>query len=114
MSRVLADRYEVQDLIGAGGMADVFRGYDTRLNRIVAIKILRADLARDPSLQTRFRREAQAAAGLNHPNIVSVYDTGEEKHEWGTLPFIVMEYVQGTTIRELLRQNIRKIGRAHV
>ena len=107
MSRVLADRYEVQDLIGAGGMADVFRGYDTRLNRIVAIKILRADLARDPSLQTRFRREAQAAAGLNHPNIVSVYDTGEEKHEWGTLPFIVMEYVQGTTIRELLRQNIR-------
>ena len=65
MSRVLADRYEVQDLFGAGGMADVFRGYDTRLNRIVAIKILRADLARDPSLQTRFRREDRKSTRLN-------------------------------------------------
>jgi serine/threonine-protein kinase len=93
MTRVLGARYEVNELIGAGGMADVYRGYDNRLNRVVAIKILRADLARDPSLQSRFRREAQAAARLNHPNIVSVYDTGEEQQEWGTLPYIVMEYV---------------------
>ncbi len=107
MTRLLGARYEVQELIGAGGMADVYRGYDNRLNRVVAIKILRADLARDPSLQSRFRREAQAAARLNHPNIVSVYDTGEEQQEWGTLPYIVMEYVEGTTIRELLRQDIR-------
>ena len=107
MTRVLGARYEVNELIGAGGMADVYRGYDNRLNRVVAIKILRADLARDPSLQSRFRREAQAAARLNHPNIVSVYDTGEEQQEWGTLPYIVMEYVEGTTIRELLRQDIR-------
>ena len=107
MTRVLGARYEVKELIGAGGMADVYRGYDNRLNRVVAIKILRADLARDPSLQSRFRREAQAAARLNHPNIVSVYDTGEEQQEWGTLPYIVMEYVEGTTIRELLRQDIR-------
>ena len=107
MTRLLGARYEVKELIGAGGMADVYRGYDNRLNRVVAIKILRADLARDPSLQSRFRREAQAAARLNHPNIVSVYDTGEEQQEWGTLPYIVMEYVEGTTIRELLRQDIR-------
>lgn len=107
MTRLLGARYEVQELIGAGGMADVYRGYDNRLNRVVAIKILRADLARDPSLQSRFRREAQAAARLNHPNIVSVYDTGEEQQEWGLLPYIVMEYVEGTTIRELLRQDIR-------
>ncbi len=107
MTRLLGARYEVQELIGAGGMADVYRGYDNRLHRVVAIKILRADLARDPSLQSRFRREAQAAARLNHPNIVSVYDTGEEQQEWGTLPYIVMEYVEGTTIRELLRQDVR-------
>ena len=107
MTRLLGARYEVQELIGAGGMADVYRGYDNRLHRVVAIKILRSDLARDPSLQSRFRREAQAAARLNHPNIVSVYDTGEEQQEWGTLPYIVMEYVEGTTIRELLRQDVR-------
>ena len=104
MERVITDRYEVRELIGSGGMADVYRAYDQRLSRLVAIKILRADLARDPSFQTRFRREAQAAAGLNHPSIVSVHDTGTEEHEWGMVPFIVMEYVEGTTIREVLRE----------
>lgn len=103
MERVIADRYEVRELIGSGGMADVYRAYDRRLSRLVAIKILRADLSRDPSFQTRFRREAQAAAGLNHPAIVSVHDTGTEEHEWGVVPFIVMEYVEGTTIRDVLR-----------
>jgi len=105
MERILADRYEVLELIGSGGMADVYRAYDRRLSRLVAIKILRADLAHDPSFQTRFRREAQAAAGLNHPAIVSVHDTGTEEHEWGLVPFIVMEYVEGTTIRDVLREN---------
>ena len=68
----LGDRYEVGQVIGRGGMAEVHEGADTRLNRRVAIKILRPDLARDPQFQDRFRREAQAAAGLNHPNVVAV------------------------------------------
>lgn len=109
--KILAGRYEVGDLIGRGGMAEVHIGYDTRLGRTVAIKILRADLARDPSFQTRFRREAQAAAGLNHPAIVAVYDTGEETvtTETGqvqTVPFIVMEYVEGHTVRDILKGDV--------
>lgn len=104
---VLGNRYEVGDLIGRGGMAEVRLGYDTRLSRSVAIKILRADLARDPMFLARFRREAQSAAALNHPSIVSVYDTGEEQvsSESGatlSLPFIVMEYVKGHTVSSLL------------
>jgi serine/threonine-protein kinase len=93
--RILAGRYEVGELIGRGGMAEVHVGRDTRLGRTVAIKLLRSDLARDPSFQTRFRREAQAAASLNHPAIVSVYDTGEDVVTDATgvthhLPFIIM------------------------
>lgn len=107
MTRILANRYEVGELIGAGGMADVFEGRDTRLSRPVAIKILRSDLARDPAFLARFRREAQAAAGLNHPAIVSVYDTGEEGTENGVLPYIVMEQVNGKTIREVIRSGER-------
>ncbi|MDO5697255.1 MAG: Stk1 family PASTA domain-containing Ser/Thr kinase [Dermatophilus congolensis] len=105
--RMLANRYEVRNLIGRGGMADVHAGFDTRLGREVAIKILRSELARDPSFLQRFRREAQAAAGLNHPSIVAVFDSGEDSHTdvHGTVtvqPFIVMEYVHGTTLRERL------------
>ena len=108
-SKMLANRYQVGELIGRGGMAEVHIGYDTRLGRTVAIKVLRPDLARDPSFQTRFRREAQAAAGLNHPAIVAVYDTGEEQiitanGERQTLPFIVMEYVEGHTVRDILKE----------
>ena len=76
--RLVGGRYELGELIGYGGMAEVHRGRDVRLGRDVAIKVLRADLARDPSFLNRFRREAQSAAGLNHPSIVSVYDTGED------------------------------------
>jgi len=106
--RILANRYEVGDLIGRGGMAEVHIGHDTRLGRTVAIKILRSDLARDPSFQARFRREAQASASLNHPSIVAVYDTGEDliTDSNGTVshaPFIVMEYVEGHTVRDILR-----------
>lgn len=109
--QLLAGRYEVGDLIGRGGMAEVHIGYDTRLGRNVAIKILRADLARDPSFQTRFRREAQAAAGLNHPSIVAVYDTGEDhrRNDNGAVqavPFIVMEYVEGHTVRDILKGDV--------
>ncbi|KQR17152.1 Stk1 family PASTA domain-containing Ser/Thr kinase [Cellulomonas sp. Leaf334] len=107
-SRTLAGRYEVGELIGRGGMAEVHIGHDTRLGRTVAIKILRSDLARDPSFQNRFRREAQSAAALNHPAIVSVYDTGEDVFTEPTgvvahVPFIVMEYVEGHTVRDILR-----------
>ena len=106
--RVLAGRYEVGELIGRGGMAEVHIGHDARLGRTVAIKVLRSDLARDPSFLARFRREAQSAAALNHPAIVSVYDTGEDVHTdpaTGTqvhVPFIVMEYVEGHTVRDIL------------
>ena len=107
---VIGGRYELQDLLGRGGMAEVRRAVDTRLGRPVAIKQLRADLATDPTFQARFRREAQSAAGLNHPNIVAVYDTGEETDpRTGTsIPYIVMELVEGPTLRDVLRDG-RKI-----
>jgi beta-lactam-binding protein with PASTA domain/tRNA A-37 threonylcarbamoyl transferase component Bud32 len=109
--RVLAGRYEVRDLIGRGGMAEVFIGHDRRLSRTVAIKVLRSDLARDPTFQARFRREAQSAAALNHPAIVSVYDTGEDDVVTPSgatqhVPFIVMEYVEGHTVRSLLSDGV--------
>ncbi|VEI13363.1 Stk1 family PASTA domain-containing Ser/Thr kinase [Trueperella bialowiezensis] len=105
--RVLGDRYEVGDLIGRGGMAQVHLGYDTRLSRTVAVKVLRTDHATDPTFIARFRREAQSAAALNHPSIVAVYDTGEETVESASgrtmsLPYIVMEYVKGRTVSQLL------------
>jgi len=85
-------------MIGTGGMADVYRGEDLRLGREVAIKVLRSDLARDPSFVARFRKEALAAAGLSDPGIVAVYDSGED----GSDSYIVMELVSGHTLRELL------------
>ena len=78
ISKVLAGRYEVLELIGRGGMAEVYLGRDKRLSRTVAIKLLRSDIAEDPTFQARFRREAQSAAALNHPAIVGVYAFGEE------------------------------------
>lgn len=115
--RVLGNRYEVADLLGRGGMAEVHLGRDTRLGRTVAIKLLRTDLARDPMFQARFRREAQSAAALNHPAIVAVYDTGEETVTDHTaavtaLPYIVMEYVEGWTLRELLDGRPLEVGQA--
>jgi serine/threonine-protein kinase len=108
-TRLLGGRYQVGELIGRGGMAEVHAGHDTRLGRTVAIKMLRSDLARDPSFLARFRREAQSAAGLNHPAIVAVYDSGEDEDtESGggkvALPYIVMEYVEGRTLREVLNE----------
>ncbi|MCZ2827366.1 Stk1 family PASTA domain-containing Ser/Thr kinase [Modestobacter sp. VKM Ac-2986] len=101
--QVLGERYEIGGVLGRGGMAEVHRGRDLRLGREVAVKVLRQDLARDPSSQVRFRREAQAAASLNHPAIVAVYDTGEDRTATGATPYIVMEYVEGETLRDLLR-----------
>jgi beta-lactam-binding protein with PASTA domain/tRNA A-37 threonylcarbamoyl transferase component Bud32 len=97
--QLLGGRYSLGETIGVGGMAEVFRGTDVRLGRDVAVKVLRADLARDPSFQARFRREAQSAASLNAPCIVSVYDTGEDNG----VPYIVMEYVEGRTLRDILQ-----------
>lgn len=105
--RLLGGRYEVGELLGRGGMAEVHLGHDTRLSRPVAIKMLRSDLARDTQFLNRFRREAQSAAGLNHASIVAVYDSGEDHAiEAGgasvPVPYIVMEFVEGRTLRELL------------
>ncbi|MFC9058797.1 Stk1 family PASTA domain-containing Ser/Thr kinase [Streptomyces sp. NPDC057074] len=100
--RRLGGRYELGPVLGRGGMAEVYHAHDTRLGRQVAVKTLRADMARDPSFQARFRREAQSAASLNHPAIVAVYDTGEDYIDGVSIPYIVMEYVDGSTLRELL------------
>jgi eukaryotic-like serine/threonine-protein kinase len=107
---VVGGRYELGELLGRGGMAEVRNAIDNRLGRPVAVKQLRADLAVDPTFQARFRREAQSAAGLNHPMIVAVYDTGEEPDPTSgiPIPYIVMELVEGTTLREVLRDG-RKI-----
>ena len=98
---VLNDRYELQQRIGRGGMADVFLARDLLLDRPVAIKVLFPEFAVDPNFVERFRREAQSAAGLNHPNIVSVYDWGQYSNTY----FMAMEYVQGRTLADILRAN---------
>jgi serine/threonine-protein kinase len=98
---VLNDRYEIQQRIGRGGMADVFLARDLLLDRPVAIKVLFPEFAVDPNFVERFRREAQAAANLNHPNIVGVYDWGQYANTY----FMAMEYVQGRTLADILRLN---------
>src|ERR1700742_2075237 len=107
--RLLGERYELDGVVGRGGMAEVYRARDLRLDRTVAIKTLRADLARDQTFQARFRREAQSAASLNNPSIVAVYDTGEDLDvsTGAPVPFIVMEYVDGRTVRDLLIEGDR-------
>jgi serine/threonine-protein kinase len=106
MQKIIAERYEILDLIGQGGMADVYLARDTILNRTIAIKILRTGLAKDPIYVARFQREASAAAALSHKNIVEIYDVGEDNDQY----YIVMEYVPGTTLKEL----INKRGALHV
>jgi len=109
--RIVGDRYEVGEVIGRGGMAEVHRGRDIRLGRDVAIKLLRQDLASDPTFQARFRREAQSAASLNSPSIVAVYDTGEGEIDGLPTPYIVMEYVEGRTLRDVLAAEGRLLPR---
>jgi len=107
---LVGGRYELGPVIGYGGMAEVHRGLDTRLGRTVAIKLLRATLAQDETFQERFRREATASASLNHPCIISVYDTGDGTASTGPargLPYIVMEYVEGRTLRDVLQERRR-------
>ncbi|MDO5661947.1 MAG: protein kinase, partial [Brachybacterium sp.] len=107
---VLAGRYALGEELGRGGMAEVFLATDRRLRRPVAVKVLRSDLARDDNFQERFRREAQSAAGLNHPSIVHVHDTGEDHRKDlngrdVTIPYIVMEYVEGRTLRAYIHED---------
>ncbi|MEV3875382.1 protein kinase [Streptomyces sp. NPDC049906] len=95
-------RYRLTHRLGRGGMAEVFAAEDVRLGRTVAVKLLRADLAEDPVSKARFTREAQSVAGLNHHSVVAVYDSGEDQVGHQTVPYIVMEIVEGRTIRDLL------------
>jgi serine/threonine-protein kinase len=101
--RRLSGRYELGEILGLGGMSEVHLARDLRLHRDVAVKLLRLDLAEDPSVNLRFQREAQNAASLNHPAIAAVYDTGEVQTPSGTLSYIVMEYVDGVTLRDYVR-----------
>jgi beta-lactam-binding protein with PASTA domain len=107
--RIIAGRYQLGNLIGRGGMADVYEGTDTRLGRVVAIKLLKSDLANDPNFEARFRQEAQASARMAHPTIVRIYDAGEEEGVDANgnqirKPYIVMEYVKGSVLRDLMHQ----------
>ena len=105
--KLLGGRYELDGIVARGGMAEVYRARDIRLDRIVAIKSLRADLARDQISLARFRREAQSAGSLNHPSIVAVHDTGEDMATGIPVPYIVMEFVDGRTVRDLLKDGRR-------
>src|SRR5919204_3412147 len=96
---VLGERYQLQDPIGRGGMATIYRGRDMRMDRVVAIKVLREVYSTDPKFVTRFQREAKAASSLQHPNIVQVYDYGQSEGNH----FIVMEYVDGIDLCRYLR-----------
>ena len=104
---LVGNRYRLGDQLGRGGMSVVYRGWDERLGRDVAVKMLRADLTSDASFQIRFRRAAQSAASLNHPAIVAVYDTGETAGRTGPVPYIVVEYVDGETLRAVLERERR-------
>ncbi|MEW2486039.1 protein kinase [Streptomyces sp. NPDC048411] len=107
---VAGGRYQLRDLLGEGGMASVYLAYDSALDRQVAIKTLHTELGREQSFRERFRREAQAVAKLQHTNIVSVFDTGEDELGGALMPYIVMEYVEGEPLGSVLQADIRSYG----
>ncbi|RYD04584.1 hypothetical protein N752_14520 [Desulforamulus aquiferis] len=98
--KILGNRYEILEQLGGGGMALVWKGKDTFLNRLVTVKVLRPEYASDEDFVRRFRREAQAIASLSHPNIVSIYDVGQENDSY----YLVMEYVEGENLKDLIRR----------
>ena len=100
VGKMIGNRYEIISRIGAGGMANVYQARCTILNRIVTVKVMRSELAEDKDFVRRFQLEAQAVARLSHPNIVSIYDVGEEDG----LPYLVMEYVEGANLKEIIRR----------
>src|SRR6266446_1476990 len=113
-TEVLGERYKLQDPIGRGGMATIYRGQDLRMDRVVAIKVLREVYSSDPKFVTRFQREARAASALQHPNIVQVFDYGQSGESY----YIVMEFVEGADLRRYLKKhgvldNERAIEIAH-
>jgi serine/threonine-protein kinase len=101
LGSVLGGRYRLMELLGQGGMASIYRAHDAQLDRDVAVKILRPEYGRDPDFGTRFRQEALSAAALNHPNVVAVYDFGQDEHG----PFIVMELIDGEDLASIMRRN---------
>src|SRR5439155_8034316 len=105
------ERYELGDRLGRGGMAEVYQARDLLLDRLVAVKVMRADLADDDAARARFRREARLAAGLTHRSIIAVHDTGEARLRAAVVPFLVMEYVDGPTLAEQLVLDPPAIGR---
>ncbi|MFF9507120.1 protein kinase [Streptomyces sp. NPDC014724] len=107
---VAGGRYQLRDLLGEGGMASVYLAYDSALDRQVAIKTLHTELGREQSFRERFRREAQAVAKLQHTNIVSVFDTGEDELGGALMPYIVMEYVEGQPLGSVLQADIQSYG----
>ncbi|MFG2587739.1 protein kinase [Streptomyces sp. NPDC048438] len=107
---VAGGRYQLRDLLGEGGMASVYLAYDSALDRQVAIKTLHTELGREQSFRERFRREAQAVAKLQHTNIVSVFDTGEDELGGALMPYIVMEYVEGQPLGSVLQSDIQQYG----
>ena len=96
----ISDRYQIIKSIGEGGMANVYLAYDTILDRNVAVKVLRGDLSSDEKFVRRFQREALSASSLSHPNIVEVYDVGEDNGQY----YIVIEYIEGKHLKELLKK----------
>ena len=94
----ISDRYEIIDKVGSGGMSDVYKAMDHKLNRYVAIKVLKSEFSEDTGFVSKFRVEAQSAAGLTHPNIVNVYDVGEDNGIY----YIVMELIEGITLKKYM------------
>ena len=101
---LIAERYEIIEKIGTGGMSDVYRAKCHKLNRFVAVKVLKQEFSENTDFVSKFRVEAQAAAGLMHPNIVNVYDVGEENG----FQYIVMELVEGITLKKYIEKNNNK------
>ncbi|MCF6524057.1 protein kinase [Streptomyces sp. JJ36] len=110
LGRTIGGRFQLQSLLGAGGMASVYLAYDAVLDRQVAVKTLHTELGREQSFRERFRREAQSVAKLTHTNIVSVFDSGEDEIDGAMVPYIVMEYVEGKPLRSVLDEDVRQFG----
>ncbi|MDI2131797.1 protein kinase domain-containing protein [Yinghuangia seranimata] len=110
--RVLAERYELQELVGRGGMGEVWKGADRELGRTVAVKVLPAELTRHEEFRTRFRREARTVAALSHQGVATLYDVGEDTGGPEATPFLVMEYVDGRTLADVLRDGPLPVARA--
>lgn len=104
---IIAERYEIVGKIGTGGMADVYKAMDHKLNRFVAVKVLKPEFREDTTFIKKFRSEAQAAAGLTHPNIVNVFDVGDD----GGVYYIVMELIEGITLKEYISKKASSLSK---